>query len=781
MSPARTIATFVVDRRWYILPVIIIITAFFGWQLRHFDLGHDPKDQVPPGDPETKVLDDFEKTFGKAELVVVVFEAEDIFTTEVLSFIREVTEGLEPTGREVEPGDELELGDSIQNVSSLTNATALSIEDGEVSVAPLIEEIPESPEEIADLRERVFANKQLVGQLVSEDGTAAAINLDNNDLVETIEARNQFVRQLRELTANPPAGVSVHHTGFSPILSDATFFLNQDIKRFLWLTLVVMGLLLLVIFGSLRGVVVPMFLILVTVTWTLGLFFFLGLKLDLATVLMPTLISLICLSDVIHTLVHQRELSAQISDKRELVIETMEHMTEVCFMTSLTTAVGIGTLVLSDIMAIRQFGLWCCIGIGIAYILVISLLPVLLMMFAKPKARAKNTSGDHSGRVGKLLNGIISFTERDRIWIWVSVITFIVVSSLLIKRIRIETEISTYLPTSADSVVGLDVVDRKLSGVGNLQIVVRGEDQVFTEPWALREVEKLHEFARKQDRVSAVISLVPIIRGINRIDHDNDPEMEVIPDSSDDIADFLFQIEASAQGERLHELITVFSDEEGAPDTFYDATRVSIQMRTMNSADQLELLDKLDEFSKEIDPRLVVQTTGRAKMFASQVKALVQGQMKSLIWTIVLITLVLVIHFRSLKVALVSLLPNAIPVLLPLSVMGLFKIHLNISTSMVSCLAVGLAVDNAIHFLARYRREVREGFDMSAALRIAVQSSGRAVIFVTLVIVGGFAIYLGSSFEPNRNFGMLVALAMIGAAVADLVLLPFFIRVFRLK
>lgn len=789
MPLSRAIATFVVDHRWIILSVVSVITVFFGWQLRHFDIAHDPTDQIPKDDPETIVLDKFEDTFGKSEIVIVVIEAEDIFTTEILSYIQRVTDALEPAEWEFEEGWQKDpdkhpktIGETIRSLTSLTNLTDYKIEDGQVETFPLIEKIPAAAEELKALRERVLANRIWVGQVISEDGTVAAINLDNNESVESIKARNTFVRQLREIIADPPEGVTIHLTGFTPIMSDATFYLNRDVARFLWLTLLVMGALLLFIFGSLRGVVIPLFLILATVVWTLGLFFLVGEKLDLATVLMPTLISLICLSDVVHTLVHQRELSPSVQDKRELVIETMEHMTEVCFMTSITTAAGIGTLIVSDLQAIRQFGLWSCIGILIAYVLVVSLLPVLLMMFGRPKHRARITDPTETGRSGRFLNQIIAFTQRDRVWIWASVIVFVLVSALMIKRIRIEAELSTYLPNSADSVMGLDLVDAKLSGVGNLQIVARGEDQVFTQPWALKEIEEIHEFASKQKDVATVVSLVPIIKGYHRMQNENDPAMEVIPDDEFLIADYLIQIESSVIGERLHEIVTLF-DEDGPEDqSWYDTTRIAIQMRSMNSADQLELLEKIDAFiAKNSDERLTIQTTGRAKMFASQVQALVEGQMKSLVWTIVLITLVLMFHFRSVKAALVSLLPNAIPVLLPLAVMGMSKIHLNISTSMVSCLAVGLAVDNAIHFLARYRREAKEGKDIGAALRIAVQSSGRAVIFVTLVIVGGFAIYLGSSFEPNRNFGMLVGLAMIGAAVADLVLLPFFIRVFHLK
>ena len=760
MPLPRAIASFVVDRRWTLLPILGAITVFFAYQLRYFEIAHDPSAQLAKDNPDIIALGEFEKTFGTSEIIVIALQAPDVFTNPVLSYIQSLTE-------------ELNGSDGVESAASLASVSELRVEDGEFVATPLLETIPKETESLAALRERALAEEQWIGQVISKDGKTAAINLVNDETIQSVDDRASFVARLKALTADPPAGVTVHITGFSPLITDATFYLKRDVRNFLWLTFAIMGGLLLMIFRSWLGVLAPLIIIVASLVWTLGLFFLLGESLDLATVLMPTLIALICLSDVVHALVHHRELSAEFDDKRELTIRTMEHMTEACFMTSVTTAAGIGSLAVSQIHTIRQFGLWSCIGILIAYVLVVVLLPILLMMFAKPQPRPQAADASAKpGHIQQLLSWLLKFASRDRRWIWTGTALFLLVAGALISRIRIEAEISTYLPKSAESVVALGVVDRELSGVGNLQVVLRGEPDVFTQPWAMREVEKFHEFTAKQPNVSKVISPAFIIREIHCANHDGDPAMAVIPDNDADIAEYLFTIGASTVGERLSEILT---DD-------YSTARIAIQLTTMNTADQLEFIERFEHYAAaNLDARLAVQTTGRAKVFAQQVKALVQGQVRSLFWTITLITIMLMIHFRSLRVALVSLLPNAIPVMLPLALMGLFRIHLNVSTSMVSCLAVGLAVDNAIHFLARYRRASRDGAASHEAVRVAIQTSGPAIIFVTLIIAGGFTVYMGSSFEPNRNFGMLVAVAMIGAAVADLVLLPFLIRAFRLK
>jgi len=285
-----------------------------------------------------------------------------------------------------------------------------------------------------------------------------------------------------------------------------------------------------------------------------------------------------------------------------------------------------------------------------------------------------------------------------------------------------------------------------MSAFSTLEMTIEGPPGVFREEWGFEEVRKIQRFLESLPGVDKVVSFANFIREFDRD---------------------IFLLETT---DRFDSFLS--SD--------YSTARVSARIQPTSTAGQLELLSKVEESApKELDKRLRFRTTGAARLYATKATALINGQVRSLGFSMVVITLLLILYLRSIRVGLLSMIPNVLPVLMTLGMMGLSGISLNLSTVMISCIAIAIAVDDTIHFLVRYRREILTNGRVTPAIERTMFESGRAMVFTSLVIAGGFSILLFSSFAPIEYFGLLTAFTMITALGADLLVLPFLIKLFK--
>lgn len=758
MSIPRQTAHLIVKRRFLILLPIVLATGFFGYQLRLFQVHHNEREQLARDDPEMVRLEEFRRDFGETEMMVIALQAEDIFAAPVLRHLAVLTEAFERL-------------DGVSHVVSLANIEELSADAGGIEGRRFLAEIPESPGALMAKRSAALSNRQWVGDLVSKDGTVAAINVFVGMLAENTGDRLALVAGARDVIAKHTAsGIEVHLTGISPLISDCLDCVRQDVRRFLWLTPVVMVGLLFMFFRSARAVVIPMFVIAACMTWSLGVFFTAGKAVDGATAMMPTLIALICLSDVIHILGHYFENAARCRDRRKVIVMTMEHMLGACFMTSLTTAIGFGALSVSHVRSIREFGLWTAIGIMQAYCLVVTLTPIMLSFFPLPGPAARRRF-DHSGTTRALERVSRLVTHRAGA-IVAGALVLLAASILGITRLETEAQLSTRLPRTAPSVRGLHLLAERMAGFQSLEITLSGDPGVFRRAWAVREIHELAQFLETVPRVAKVFSLAGVIQHMHGLLAEEQHGGRAFPRSDIDIAEYLLLMSLSDHAEFLNVLVT--------PD--FSRARISVRAVSSNSAQCLQLLERVEEASRRlVDGRLEAETTGMVKLFATQVEALVDSQLRSLVFSLTIITLVLVLYLRSVKGGLLCVPPNVGPVLVTLGAMGLIGISLNVSTVMISCIAIGLAVDNTIHYLASFRREMAATGSEERAADCALRGTGRAMVFTSAVVAGGFAIFMFSRFVPTRCFGFLTGVTMVTALAADLVLLPVLIRVFKLR
>jgi hypothetical protein len=294
---------------------------------------------------------------------------------------------------------------------------------------------------------------------------------------------------------------------------------------------------------------------------------------------------------------------------------------------------------------------------------------------------------------------------------------------------------------------------------------------VFKEPWALAQVGALQRYVESLPESNKAFSVVDFVRTFNKVLHDDDPAFDRIPETRQAVAQYLLLFEMTGEQEMLERFVNAD----------YSYTRISARIRSLGSAGHTELIEHIEKYaSTQIDPRLKFETTGMVVLYASYTTALVKGQINSLIIAFFIITLMMIVHLRSLKIGLLSMVPNLMPVVLTIGVMGMMDISLNVATVMIACIALGIAVDDTIHYLSRYGEELRAGKSIDAAMERTIFGAGRGMIFTSLVITGGFFVLCFSSFHTNRAFGILTGITMITAVFADLLVLPVLIRTLKL-
>ena len=753
----RRLAAWILRRRFYVLAFLILMTLLLGSGLRHFKILDTLSGQLPEDDPDLIFAEEFVERFGNHEIVAVGIEMGDIFTTENLEILSRLTERIGKV-------------ENVAGVLSLANATDMKGTEEGVSFEPLYREPPRSPEAIRALRERVLADPYWVNSIVSADGADAAITVRLPYLRDEAIFRIFVVDEIRAiLDQELPEGMPRHIAGIATLGSDSRDSILDDMMRFGWMLPLFTCAILYFVFRAARGVLIPQAVIFTTVIWSLGLFFIRGRSFSWTMTILPVLIGVIAMSDVIHIISRYYEESARFGDRRRALKEALAHMIRPCFLTSTTTMVGFASLTSSRIIPVREFGLYAAVGLAFSYVLGITLTPILLSFLEHPGGTGKTRILD--GPVTRCLDRIERLVERDT-WRLPALTVLLVGLALVgISRLRVETQVSKFLPKGSPGVKAFEFFDTHFDGVSTLDLEVWGPEGVFKEPWALGELDRLGKFIEELPHTHKSISAVDLIKAFNKAMNAEQDEFYRIPDDRRTVAEYLFLFELSGESDLIETFLTYECDR----------ARIVAKIETLSSAELLEFIGRIDAYtSGRLDPRLEARVTGTLAIYATLVQALVHSQVRSIFIAFAIIAVMMATHFRSVKVGLVSMIPNMIPIVLTLGMMGWLGISLNVATVMISCIALGIAVDDTIHYLSRFQAEYRRDGDRIGAMRRTITSTGRAIVYTSLVITGGFWILIFSSYRPNAHFGILTGITMLSALLADLLIAPLCVRFFKL-
>jgi predicted RND superfamily exporter protein/CRP-like cAMP-binding protein len=695
--------------------------------------------------PEALTYDQFRGQFGSEELIRVVIHCDDVFAPATFATLTHLSETAEKI-----PG--------VSRVISLPVVKAAV--DGSGSWP------------MERFRRLVGGVPLFDRNLLSADGRTTALTLVlANDAVypAVIEAVQTLIDGVQggadtDTEADTGAAASLYQIGM-PLVSEALGALTQ--KDFLLLppiTAFIVALVLLLVLPLRRLVFLPIVCVGLALVWSFGLMALWGLPLSLLTLIVPVFLIAVGTAYCLHILsTFSRYLPAH-PTVQAAICQTYAEMAPPTILAVATTVIGLTSLLLNHITAIREFALFAVMGMFALLVMVLVLLPALLILLPMP-AGERAAAGRASRLVDRLTDLVVRLNRGGRRPVHLFVLAALVLVSLVgMLRLRVETSPVAYFQEDTDIAIRFRDIYQHLSGSFPVNVVVSGpETDFFEAPENLRMIEGLQAHLETRPGVDKTISFVDYLKLVNYATNRYEAAFYTLPEAPFEIR-MLINTYRSMLGK---EMMTPFMKAD------FSRANILLMTRFKRSGEFLALRRAvLDHVGANYSRDLSWTVTGLGLTLSASSRALTTGQIYSLCMTLVVVFVILALLCLSFKVALISLLPNIFPIVITFGIMGWLGIELSMVTSLIASVAIGLAVDDTIHYLVRYNREIKKDLDKQRAMRATLSHLVRPVTFTTMTIGLGFSVLTFSSFIPTAVFGLMMILTLGSALVGDLVILP---------
>ncbi len=735
--------------RWWVLATLVTIAAGGGILATRVGVDNSLESWFVEDDPTLAAYDAFQRDFGNDEVAVVALHhPQGVFRTDVLQRLTTLTADLEAI-------------DGIRRASSLAAVDDIRSDDFTLEVGPLLPEVPRDEAELRALEQRVLADPLLVGRLVSGDGKTALIIAQMDDAEEMDLRRDAILAQVQETIERDLAdsGIESHLAGMGVVYDALNRISTRDSTLFMTLCYVLVIGVLILLFRRVGPVVLALGIVLVTMLTVMGLYGAAGLDINMITMVLPTIVVIVGVADSIHVLFHVAEERRRGLDPRR-IRRAVAFIFMPCLFTTLTTAVGFASLVTARTEIIRQLGLFAACGVLVAFLVTIAASAAALT--SERFAPRPAPSGESA--LARFLAAVCRVSVAHRGLVIGAAGVLVLLAAYGVSQVRVDTFSIGFLKQSHPVRVDSDRIEERFGNYVPMEFTVEatGPDGV-RDPELLRRVDAWQRAMEADPRVSWTSGLPDVVKRLNQVLRDGRPEDFVVPPDGAALEQALLLYESDPDNDMVH-----LTDAGGR------RVRVTAGVEMTTAQGFLTLLDDLTlEGEGIIGDTGEIQRTGYLPLYCQIIDYIVQSQISSFSLAFVVIFVLMVLVFRSLRLGALSVLPNVFPVFLTLGMMGLVGIHLDLGTVTIAAVVIGIVVDDTIHFLYRYRVELRaaEGDHELAAERTCA-TAGAAMTATTMILAAGFLVLTLASVKSVIYFGLLTASAMGAGLLGDLVILP---------
>lgn len=736
----------VIRLRWLVVVAALVSTGALAAHIRHLELDVSIENLLDADDPDVLRVQDVMAKLGSSVPTILAYRDPELFTPKGLARLDEITrrfESLEHVGR----------------ARSLTNTFVVSGEDGGLSVLPLIESLPTTVEQAEAIRAVAVNDRATVDNLVNAAGDVASVVVNmiyihgkDDDYTPGV------IDGMREIAAEQLADTEYHFAGMAVFYRQMLDYIRRDLFLLGAAPTLLIALVLFTLYRNVQGVVIPLLIVAITLAQILGLMGALGVKLGVSSVLLPPLLLVIGCADAVHIVTqvaeeHRRHPDA---DRQAILRLTMGHVGLACVLTSITTMAGFASLSVASIRTVREFGIFAAVAIGIALILSLTLIPVLLYWWKPTVGVGSKVETDRLTRVLRRV-GRIDISHGKLVVVLSLVAVVLAVAG--IPRIRVETGFRDQFRPSSAIVKSIDFVEDNLTGPELLAVYIRSDNGVnLLEPSVLAAMHELAAVMRAHD-------------GLRR----TDSVADLIAEAMDLVTPGQTMPESLEQSEQLMLMLEMSDDDQISSFINADRTaaRIAGRVDTIPTSESGKIVRAMREKVDALGmPEISFEPVGPVYFFQRLVHELIRSQLESFGLAFVIIFFMMAVVLRSARFALLSMLPNLLPIVAMLGVMGWADIPLNEGTIMTASIAIGIAVDDTIHFLVRYRAELASAGAAQLAATRTLEGVGRAIVTTSAVLCAGFLVTTMASFSPPIYFGLLSTVTIVTALIADLFLLP---------
>jgi len=721
---------------------VILLTLFFASSIK-MELDNTISSWFSKDDPISVNYNSFRDAFEGGRYLIVAIESADIFSYDILNYIRSKT-------------DELEQMDRVKQIHSLSNANkVIGTTDG-IEINPLLYNLEDA--DIADLKHQALTDDLFRDYLISEDSTLSTIILVCDDM--NANQMEEVITEVEEIVEkDKPPDTETFLSGGIMLNHEFNKVTKQNETTLPVLGLIIIIIIVLIIFRSISKIAIVVSIIGMSLCWTLGFHSILGYTFNALSGMIIPLIIILSISNTIHIIEYFDEIRKD-NDREDAFIATISYITIPCFITSITTSIGLLSLATSPISSVKHFGIAAASGVMFAFIISIVIVPVSLTML-------HSHGKEHHPYWGHMLAWIFHLSEKRYALILGITASAFILSVLGFNWIKIETNELEWFPKDSSVYITSKTLDEKLSGIGNMELIIKGRQDMLKQPLILKRIDAFSQEIGRLTEVKKVISLASYVKAVNKALEEDREDAYRVPDTRELIAQEILLFSFSESG--LDELERV-----STPD--YSMGRVNIKVSYGSSEEGRILAERIEDMAvetfRDIDD-IKITITGSSYLLSMLDKYIVESQIRSFTLAFGLVFGLLFIILRSIRYGLLTILPNILPITLIIGVMGWFGISLNVGTVMIASVALGIAVDDTIHYISRFIKESRKKQStLHSCLRKTTIFVGRAVVFTSMINIAGFSVVIFSGFQPSRDFGLLLSLTLLFALVCDLFVLP---------
>ncbi len=751
------LASVIIRRRYWNLGIIFVLAAFMAYQARQVSMSYEMTQMLPSTDSTSIIYEEFKQTFGEDGSVMFMgVKDPNLFKLDEFNAWFDLTKQIQGI-------------DGVEGTLSISRLYYLSKNDSlkKFDFLPVFSQKPKTQAELDSIMEFVYSLPFYEGTLYNaETGfTMMAITLDK-EILNTKE-RVGLIYRLRNAgkAFGDRFNVDIHFSGLPFIRTITAKKIENELQLFVMLSLVIASVILLIFFKNWKIVAATMTIVIITVVFVLGFIVLFGYKITILTGILPPLLIVIVVENSIFLLNKYHAEIIRHGNKMKALTRVVMFIGNANLLTNTTTAAGFAAFIITGNQALIEFGIVASLSIMVAYILTLFLIPIFFSFLSPPKLQ--HTSHLKKGIVTSLVEKIVHTVQYHRTAIYIITIVLVLVGFYGISLLKTTGRIVDDIPKGDRLYQDLLFFEENIKGVMPLEISIdtkkpKGVLKIST----INRIEELQQVLAEYPELSKPLSIAEVVKFAKQAFYGGNEKMYALPNSQE--KNFIMRYVPKMEGNQ-RTIINSFVD------TSLQKTRISVQMANIGTTEIQRIKEELRPRIDSIFPpeRFDVAITGTSVVYLKGTNYLVKNLVTSLILALIVISILMALLFSSARMVSISMAPNLIPQIMTAAMMGFLAISVKPSTILIFSIALGISVDNAIHFLSRYRLHLKiNDWNIKKSVISALSETGFSMIYSSVVLFFGFIIFTLSSFGGTEALGYLIAFTLMIALLSNLFLLP---------
>ena len=734
------------------LIVISLITIFSIIQLFFLKFDFTIENLFPENDQEVEQYYSFRDEFGREDNIIsLTYNCDDPFLLKNYLENKKITQNLSKIN-------------GILNVLSISNlGIELNISETNLPDENLTQK------QLDEIRNYIFKYSIFTNNLISEDGTITSIILEVDESFNDHPGRLKIMKDIENIIDN--SNWDWYETGIPVLRTKYVQYMIGDFIKFFPPVTIILFLVLYMMFKSMKIVLLPILTVFISVIWILGLMSLFDFSINIITYIVPTLVMIVGVADSVHILIKYNQ-DIKISNNTKISIKkTIQGIGNAILLTSLTTSIGFLSLLSTNIVMIKEFGFLVAIGVLIAFLVSIFLIPPLLILM--DNTYPLKTKSSKKGIRYYILKRIVEVNKNHHFIILIISSIFIALFIYFASKVETNSALLDDLSSGNELFDDMKFTEENMGAVFPFEVIITTKDEKNNLIENGIANSRIIVFVNKiQKKINSIPEIRKTISVVDYLDIINDNFNEESEEKSYLNDELIFQY--FVLNEDIFQNLINFE---------YSKTRISARIKDINSTRAKEIVKEINEWKSEnIPDDIQISLTGTTLMALKVNDYLVNNLIISFLIAFGVIFISMGFLFKSLKLAIFSMIPNLIPILFMAAIMGIFDIKLRPTTAMTFAIAFGIAVDDTIHYMVRFRQELSmNNGNFIEANSETIFSTGNAIISTSLILGCGFLVMVSSNFLPSRDFGFLSAITMFGAIIGDLFFLPTMLRLIKPK